>query len=72
MGILKRTLPERKCLRCENNMEEAVLEGNEQSKMRIISQGVLFAKKSDIAPMVCPNCGYLEFVVVEPSIFKKK
>ena len=70
MGLFDIKTPTKNCIRCYSPMEKAQLQ--EYEKLTIISQGVLFAKKSEVIPLVCPNCGYLEFSVNDPSIFKKK
>jgi len=59
------------CKECKIEMKEDFIEsGWGKFIHRRDAIAIFFGKQSKIKTLVCPNCGYIEFIAKKPEIFK--
>ena len=56
------------CIRCNTEMVRA----DNEEKIKLYKYGLILRKSTEATYYVCPNCGYVEMKVDNPSIFKQK
>lgn len=56
------------CIKCNSEMVKA----DNEEKINLYKYGLLRRKSTEANYYVCPNCGYVEIRVDDPSIFKPK
>ncbi|MDF2567243.1 MAG: hypothetical protein K0R90_699 [Oscillospiraceae bacterium] len=63
----------RVCEKCKSGVQEAVfMAGTDAgSFVRTIDKGLFRNKESYVTCFVCPECGNIEFVAKDASIFKR-
>ena len=57
------------CLNCSTDLKEIELEGLKD--LKAVGYGIFFSKSTKIVPMICPNCGHVDFYAEDPTIFNK-
>ena len=61
----------RNCKECKIEMKEAFINpGWGLFVLQRVAKAGLFTKQSKINTLVCPNCGYIEFMAEKPELFK--
>lgn len=61
---------ENNCIKCNGSMQKALLNTNAAFCVQTTRQGAK-PKLCNVDILVCPECGYIDFYVETPSIFKQ-